>query len=140
MDARKFGSMGGYIKKLAGEDFLSGIGEMVSKVVFPCINVYESEDEVIVLAQLPGLKDPSQVVISASGDQLFMKGRIDHPHRALNVKFHASECFNGEFERRINLPTAVSGLGSAAYRNGLLRINLPKTHRNIQTKIKIEFT
>jgi HSP20 family protein len=91
----------------------------------PRVDVEETADEVRVTAELPGL-DEKDFEVTLSGDTLVLKGekREEHEDRAQGWR----ERRYGAFERTIPLPVEVEAdRASAQFKNGVLRVRLPKS-------------
>jgi HSP20 family molecular chaperone IbpA len=142
MSPRYFrGNFQDHLKDILGEEMFSGADDQISgSTKYPKINLYESKEKIFIIGLLPGLRDPSQVHISLVGSSLLIKGKIDQPQRREEIKLICSECSEGEFERSIQLPASVSGIGSVNYRNGLLHIELMKEHRTDSVNVKVQFS
>ena len=92
--------------------------------VMPAVDVYESEDSVFVLFDMPGVSKDS-IDIQISGDELEVTGRIDREERKGNVLY--SEICRGDYNRTFTLPNIIDrGKISAKLENGVLRLTLPK--------------
>lgn len=92
----------------------------------PAIDMYQTEDEVVVKAALPGMK-ADQVQISVTGDVLTLRGESQHESEESGKTYHIREQRYGAFERSLMLPTQVeSGKAQAEFENGVLTITLPK--------------
>ena len=92
----------------------------------PAIDMYQTDDEVVVKAALPGMKSDN-VQISITGDMLSLKGEFKHEEEKQERAYHLREQRYGAFERTFALPTAVvSDKAKAEFENGILTITLPK--------------
>jgi HSP20 family protein len=92
----------------------------------PAVDLYQTEDEVVVKASLPGLK-ADDVQISVTGDTLSLKGEFMQEEEKKERAYHLREQRYGVFERTFTLPTAVvSEKAKAEFENGILTITLPK--------------
>jgi HSP20 family protein len=92
----------------------------------PSINVYETDDEVVVSAPLPGLK-AEDVDISITGETLTIKGEFKEKEEKKAKAYHLHEQRYGSFERTLNLPSKVEvDKAKADFENGILSITLPK--------------
>jgi HSP20 family protein len=92
----------------------------------PAVDLYQTEDEVVVKASLPGLKS-DDVQISVTGDMLSLKGEFRQEEEKKERAYHLREQRYGSFERTFALPTAVvSDKAKAEFENGILTITLPK--------------
>jgi HSP20 family protein len=92
----------------------------------PAIDMYQTDDEVVVKAALPGFK-ADEVQINVTGDVLTIRGERAHEEEKKEKAWHIREQRWGSFERSVALPTAVtSDKASADFENGILTITLPK--------------
>jgi len=92
----------------------------------PAIDMYQTDNEVVVKAALPGVK-AGDVQISVTGDVLTIKGEIKQEEEQKGRSYHIREHRWGAFERSIILPTAVvADKARAEFENGILTITLPK--------------
>jgi len=92
----------------------------------PAVDLYQTDDDVIVKVAVPGMK-PEDVQISVTGDTLTVKGEIRQENDSKEKAYHIREQRWGSFERTITLPTAVrSDKAQAEFENGILNITLPK--------------
>ncbi|MEP7137059.1 MAG: Hsp20/alpha crystallin family protein [Chloroflexota bacterium] len=92
----------------------------------PAIDIYQTDDEIIVKASLPGVK-ADEVQINITGEVLTIKGETRQVEEKKEKAWHMREQRWGAFERAIALPTeVVSDKAKAEFENGILTITLPK--------------
>ena len=92
----------------------------------PAIDMYQTDDEVVVKAALPGFK-ADEVQINVTGDILTLKGEMKHEEDKQEKAWHIREQRWSTFERSITLPTDVKAdKASADFENGILTVMLPK--------------
>ena len=92
----------------------------------PTLDVAETDQEVIVKADLPGI-DPKDIEITVSGDVLTVRGEKKQESEEEGKNFHRVERHYGSFARQVHLPTAVDAERiEAKASNGVLTITLPK--------------
>jgi HSP20 family protein len=92
----------------------------------PALDMYQTDDEVVVKAALPGFK-ADEVQINITGDVLTIRGEMKHEEEQKEKAWHIREQRWNSFERSVALPTAVtSDKASADFENGILTITLPK--------------
>jgi len=92
----------------------------------PAIDMYQTDDEVVVRAALPGLKS-EDVQINVTGDILTIKGERKEKSETKQKNYHIREQRWGTFERSVMLPTAVvQDKAKAEFEDGVLTITLPK--------------
>jgi len=100
-----------------------GVG---AEALLPAIDLYQTENEVVVKAALPGIK-PEDVQISITGDLLTLRGDFKQENEQKEKTYHLHEQRHGLFERSIPLPTIVeTEKAKADFENGVLTIVLPK--------------
>jgi HSP20 family protein len=92
----------------------------------PAIDMYQTDNEVVVKAALPGIK-ADEVQINVTSDVLTIKGEMKHKEEKDDKSWHIREHRWGAFERSVRLPTGViSDKAKADFDNGVLTITLPK--------------
>ncbi len=93
----------------------------------PAIDLYQTEDDVVVKAVLPGIK-PDDVQINVTGDVLTIRGEVKEQDEQKDKAWHIREQRWGSFERSVALPVGViSDKANAEFENGILTITLPKS-------------
>lgn len=110
------------------EDFGKGLGlgPLFGPESFePRIEVRETDDEVLVAAEMPGLEE-KDFELSLTEEALTIRGEKRQEHEEKG-SVHRLERSYGAFERRLSLPCEVEAdKASATYRNGVLSVTLPK--------------
>ena len=92
----------------------------------PAIDMYQTDDEIVVKASLPGVK-ADEVQINITGEILTLKGETRQVEEKKDKAWHMREQRWGTFERAIALPTeVVADKAKAEFENGILTITLPK--------------
>jgi HSP20 family protein len=93
----------------------------------PRLDVSETDKEIEVSADLPGL-DKKDIDISLENDILVIKGERKEEFRETDKHVHRMERRYGSFYRSLRLPVDVkSDAIEASFKNGVLKITLPKT-------------
>jgi HSP20 family protein len=95
---------------------------------FPPVEVTESEGELRLTAELPGL-DRADVKIELDGDVLTLRGekREERKEEDTGKRYHLEERRYGAFYRAFTLPPAVDAEKiSAEFDRGVLTLHLPK--------------
>jgi len=88
------------------------------------LDAYVTADEIIVLANMPGVK-PEDVEITIEGDTLTIRG--ERPRPLENVDYVMQERPFGKFLRTLNINIPVdANRAEARYDNGMLTLVLPK--------------
>ncbi|MGR3319020.1 MAG: Hsp20/alpha crystallin family protein [Candidatus Anammoxibacter sp.] len=92
----------------------------------PSIDVYDSDNEVLVKADIPGLKK-DEIDVSIHEDLLTIKGEKKMENKVSEDNYYKSERFYGSFNRTIQLPSEVEhDKVKATYKDGVLELRLPK--------------
>ena len=92
----------------------------------PAVDMYQTDNEVVVKAALPGIK-ADEVQINITGELLSLKGEVKQENETKEKAYHIREQRWGTFERSIALPTqVVADKAKAEFENGVLTITLPK--------------
>lgn len=104
----------------------------------PAIDVYETDNELVVIVELPGVKETDFEVL-VDRDTFTIWGKRGKESQAGGKKvFHQVEIQSGSFKRSIALPAPVDTTDAkASYENGLVEIILPKAVENRTFKVKV---
>lgn len=110
---------------LFDDAFTRPFGSM-SRLIAPAIDLYQTDDEVVIHATLPGIK-ADDVQISVTADLLTIKGEFKEKEVSKDKSYHLREQRYGAFERTIGLPAkVVADKAKAEFEDGILTITLPK--------------
>ncbi len=105
---------------------------------YPLLNVWSSAEGLVIDAELPGVA-PDAVDISVKGDELTLQGSVSRGDLPDGVSVYRQERPEGSFVRTLRLPfRASTEKVSARYRNGILRITVPRPEEEKPRKIAIE--
>ena len=103
----------------------------------PALDVYQDKDNVVVHAELPGMKK-EDIALSLHDGLLTLSGERRHEKAQEEKSRVRDERLFGSFERTITLPVQVDGTKvSAAYENGILTVTLPKAEAAKPRQIEI---
>jgi len=109
----------------------------VAEEWLPPMDISETEDSILIRAELPGL-EVSDIDVSIQGDRLTIKGEKKREEEKKGEHFHCTERFCGSFQRSLRLPTTVrTDKVEAKFEKGILAITLPKTEEGKTKEIKI---
>lgn len=104
----------------------------------PSVDVSETAKEVIVKAELPGM-DPKEIEVSVRGDILTLGGERKQEKEEKGENFHRVERSYGSFSRSVQLPAEVDAAKvDATYKDGVLKITMPKTKAAAAKKIQVK--
>ncbi|HID75764.1 MAG TPA: Hsp20/alpha crystallin family protein [Planctomycetaceae bacterium] len=93
----------------------------------PPVDIGETDEEVIVRAELPGVA-PEDIEVSISGGQLVLAGQKREATEKTEKGFYHTETRHGSFRRSIRLPQGVDEKQvEAEYKDGVLTVRLKKS-------------
>jgi HSP20 family protein len=100
--------------------------------------VFDDDDKVVVRLEAPGL-EKSDLDLEVLDNHLVVRGEKQVERERTEGRFHVTECAYGRFERAIPLPEDVeSAKAQASYKNGVLRIELPKSASRRRRRISVD--
>ena len=128
------------IEKVLGEEFLTEMNQLMPSKT-PHIDMYETDDVVYVVAELPGLEsDLKAIDIHVEGFILIIAGKIPYEYPVPKDDLLISERKFGRFQRKIKLPHSISSEGTHAYyKKGILEVVIPKREDLGKEKVNVEF-
>ena len=92
----------------------------------PAVDLYDEKDNLVVRAELPGMKK-EDIEISLHEGVLTVSGERKMEEKKEEGETYRAERFFGRFHRTISLPTVVNAEKvSATYKDGILTVILPK--------------
>jgi HSP20 family protein len=104
----------------------------------PAIDVYDSQDAVIIETALPGV-DPKHVKLSIENDVLTISGSSERKTEVDEKDYYRKEIRSGSFMRQVALPAGVKEDGAkASFKDGILKIEVPKTEKVKSKPIMID--
>jgi HSP20 family protein len=106
----------------------------------PACDIYETAREIVVKAELPGLKK-EEVLVSIENNVLMIRGERKFEEEVKRENFHRVERTYGEFLRSFTLPSFIDANNILAeFKDGLLVVTLPKREeakpKQIEVKVK----
>lgn len=103
----------------------------------PRVDVSETDREIKVSAELPGL-DENDIDVSLTRDTLTIKGEKKEEKEEKGTDYYRMERSYGSFSRSIPLPVEVdTDKVEATFKKGVLHVTLPKTESAIEKTKKI---
>jgi HSP20 family protein len=108
-----------------------------SVVEFPPVNVWTSEDEALLTAEIPGIA-AEDIDISIVNATLTLRGKREAEPVQEGQTLHRNERGFGQFARTISLPFRVDqDKVEANFKNGVLSIRLPRAEADKPRKISV---
>ena len=104
----------------------------------PAMDLYETEDEVVVKATVPGIS-AEDVDIQITGDVLTIRGESRQEEERKDATYHLCEQRYMSFARSLELPAPVlADKANAEVVNGVLTLSLPKAEEAKPKAIKVK--
>ena len=111
---------------LAGPAWWPGLKEVGGEIA-PSIDIYEEGDDVVVKAELPGMKK-EDIEVNLSDDSITISGEKKKEEKVERKGYFRHERSYGSFARSFSLPSEVrTDDAKAEFRDGVLEIRVPKT-------------
>ncbi|HXV33084.1 MAG TPA: Hsp20/alpha crystallin family protein [Gaiellaceae bacterium] len=115
-------------------------GNGQSSTWLPSVDVWETEDELVLSFDLPGI-DEDAIAVELDDDVLTVSGERERTSEHSGERFYRFERRFGTFSRSVTLPSGVKEEAiSADYRNGVLEIRIPKPEEQKPRRIKVGST
>ena len=106
----------------------------------PAVDIYEHEGNIVLKAELPGI-DPKDVDIRVENNVLSLRGQRRVDNDIKKESYHRVERTYGQFSRSFTLPNVVDTEKiQAEYKDGVLRLTLPKKEEAKPRQIQISVT
>ncbi|MEJ5202781.1 MAG: Hsp20/alpha crystallin family protein, partial [Anaerolineales bacterium] len=122
---RDFLTMRDVIDRLFDDVFARQFG-VIREFGYPAMDMYQTENEVVVKATLPGVK-AEDLQVSITGDVLTLRGEVKQDSEVKEANYHLKERSFGSFSRSVSLPVpVVADKAKAEFENGVLTLVLPK--------------
>jgi HSP20 family protein len=101
------------------------------------LDVYETDNDVVVKATVPGVK-PEEIEVTVTGDLLTIKGEFKSEEKVEKRNYLRQERRVGSFCRQVGLPAGVdSNKAKATFENGVLTLELPKVEAVKARTVKV---
>ena len=92
----------------------------------PPVDIYESDDALVVKAELPGFSK-EDITVELKDNTLMLRGERKRESDVKEGNYHRMERTYGVFQRSFLLPTTVDQQNvKATYKDGVLELSLPK--------------
>lgn len=102
------------------------------------VDVYQEKDAIVVQSTVAGV-EPENLEINITSESVTIRGKRERQQLVEDHDYFYQECFWGSFSRSIILPHEVDPEEStAALKNGVLTIRMPKLVKNRAKKLKVK--
>jgi len=103
----------------------------------PSVDIYETENELVLTAELPGIKE-DDIEIKLEDNTLTIKGDRNFEKETKEENYHRIERSYGSFFRSFTLPAYIDQEKiEAQHENGILKIAMPKKHESKPRKVRV---
>lgn len=114
--------------------------DLFSDVLSPAIDIYETKDDVVIKAEIPGI-NKEDIKINIVDNSLIIEGEKKQEKEVKDENYYRVERRYGTFRRVIDIPVPVKTEEvEATYKDGVLEVKLPKKEeakpKEIEVKVK----
>jgi len=104
----------------------------------PIVDIVEDDQQYLIQAEIPGVKK-EEIKVGVQDDVLTISGQRHSEKEEKNKKFHRIERAYGSFARSFTIPEDSDGEKvSAEFKDGILKVVLPKTERVKPKQIEVK--
>jgi len=104
----------------------------------PSMDVAETENDVVVKADVPGMT-ADDINVTLAGNVLTISGEKKDERKESKGSYSVVERRYGKFQRSVTLPAGIdSEKAQAEFKNGVLSITIPKTEETRAKKIPVK--
>jgi len=122
------------------DDFFRMVpGDIFEGDLYPKIDVHEDEKAVYLKAEIPGMEE-KDIDVTLKENMLTISGekKEEKTEEDKNQSYRYCERRFGSFSRTIELPDAINAEAvKASYKNGVLKVELPKSESAKPKKISV---
>ena len=104
----------------------------------PSVDIKENKKNLVVKAEIPGM-DAKDIDLTLEKDMLIISGERSEEKEEEDENYYRKETFSGSFRRALKLPVDVEADKiKADYKNGVLKVTLPKANGKAAKAITVE--
>ena len=108
-----------------------------SRAWAPPVDIYETDQDLVLKAELPGV-DPKDVEVRVEDNTLYLKGQRNIQKEVKEENYHRVERSYGTFSRTFALPSSIDAdKVTAEYKDGVLTLRMSKREEAKPKTIKI---
>ncbi len=120
-----------------GPSWLPSVKFPESGMVSPDIDIFEDGSDVVVKAEMPGMKK-EDIEVNLTDEMVTVSGEKKKEEKVEKNDYYRVERSYGSFRRSFRLPKEVqSDKAKASFKDGVLEIRVPKTEEAIKKEKKI---
>ena len=103
----------------------------------PKVDIYDHDEKIVIEAEIPGV-DKKNIHVEVENGVLTLSGKRSHEKEIKEENYHRRERVHGEFHRSFTLPDGLNPEKiEADFKNGLLKIEIPKPEETQPKKIAV---
>lgn len=125
------------------EDFYGirrGMGARGGDAWQPPMDVYETDDDVVIKMSIPGIRT-RELAVEINGEVVTICGVRKGPDPGSVVTYHQMEIRNGYFERKIALRLPIDPEGAhGEYKDGFAYIYIPKAEKPVRQVVTLKLS
>lgn len=125
---------------ILGSDFDAEMADWLSQSPAEgqlAVDVYQTANDMVIKAPVAGV-EPGELDITLQPDSVSIRGERKEQKEVADEHYHAKECYWGAFSRMVMLPVeGDTDNAKATFKNGILTIRIPKSHKSQQVKLKV---
>ena len=104
----------------------------------PKVDMVDRDDEVVVRAELPGVKK-EDLEVTLSEHSVTVKAHTDSEEKEEKENYYRREMSHGDFQRTLSLPAGVDeAKATASFADGVLELTLPKLQKASSRKVNVD--
>jgi HSP20 family protein len=125
------------VNRLFEDNFARGRSQAELASWAPAVDIYETENELVVKADLPDVTE-KDIDVRVEDNTLTIRGERKFSNEVHEDNYLRVERAYGTFTRSFSLPNMVNAEAiKAEYRNGVLSVRMPKREESKPKQIKI---
>lgn len=106
----------------------------------PAVDIYETENELVIKADLPEINE-KELDVRVENNTLTIRGERKFEQKVKEGSYLRTERTYGSFSRSFSLPNTVNAETiKAEYKNGVLTVELPKRAESKPRQVKVNVT
>src|SRR5215213_5111607 len=114
-----------------------GAGNGQSSTWLPAVDVWETEKELVLSFDLPGIEE-EKIAVELDENMLTVSGERERTGEQSSERYYRFERRYGQFSRSVSLPAGVKDSDvQADYKNGVLEVRIPKPEEPKPRRIEI---
>ena len=125
------------LDRLFGGGYITG-GESTTSAWQPSVDIFENESDIVIKVELPEV-NRDDVQVNLDDRTLTIRGERKLEFEDKREGYHRIERSYGQFARSFTVPPNINREGlKASYKDGILRVTLPKAEEAKPRQITVE--